>query len=295
MLDYSAVSLLPIHETGITCAHVNGDIIATGSYDRTIRLTDLSSKTTLLTLRGHKKAPRCVKISNDLIISGSNDTTLRIWNGRTGACIKELVGHKAPVTAVELLEENFLLSGSHDSTLKLWDIDTGECVDTFLAAGPVECVAVAGDVAVVGARGAHFKSTLFAMDHHTGQRIQSFDNPHWIKSVAFDGNKLLTGHYYPYVIKSWDVSTGLCNFELTGHKGPVSSLQFSQTGAKQTAYSCSKEDGVFLWSLNSQSWLRGLDSQKHVNGVQYSDRRLISWSDAHGSVSCWQQQGAVQG
>lgn len=135
MLDYSIVSLLPIHETGVTCAHVHGNVVATGSYDRTVRLTDLASATTLLTMRGHKKAPRCVKIANDLIFSGGNDNTLRIWNGRTGACIKELIGHKAPVTGIELLEENFLLSGSQDSTMKLWDIDSGECVDTFLSTG----------------------------------------------------------------------------------------------------------------------------------------------------------------
>ena len=135
MSDYSVVAQLPIHETGITCAHVNGSIVATGSYDKTVRLTDMTTATTLVTLRGHKKAPRCVKITNDLVISGSNDHTLRIWNGRTGACIKELVGHKAPVTGLQLLEDNYMMSGSHDSTIKLWDVDRGECVDTFLTAG----------------------------------------------------------------------------------------------------------------------------------------------------------------
>lgn len=248
MCDYSIVSLIPAHETGITCAHVNGNVVATGSFDKTVRLTDVPTATTLLTLRGHKKAPRCVKIVNDLIISGSNDHTLRIWNGRTGACIKELVGHKAPVTGLQILEDNYMMSGSLDSTIKLWDIDRGECVDTFLTAGmlillvffhyfysipmsyqikiclylaptgPVECFQASDDIVVVGAKGSHYNNTLFALDHHTGQRVRTYENPHWVKSLAFDGTRLVTGHYFPYVVKVWDVSTGRSTFELSGHK-----------------------------------------------------------------------------
>lgn len=291
MSDYSVVSLIPIHETGITCAHVSGNLVATGSFDRTVRLTDLSTATTLLTLRGHKKAPRCVLIADDLIISGSNDHTLRIWNGRTGACIKELVGHKAPVTGLQMLEERYMMSGSQDSTIKLWDIDRGECVDTFLTAGPVECFAAAEDIVVVGAKGSHYNNTLFALDHHTGQRIRTFENPHWVKSIAFDGTKLMTGHYFPYVLKSWDVSTGRSHYELSGHRGAVASLQY-QTN-KQQLVSCAKEDNIYLWSMNTQTCTKVLDAQKFVSGVQCVDRRLVSWSEVYGSVTCWQQQQPI--
>jgi WD40 repeat protein len=130
-MDYNISSSILVHETGITCAHAVGNVMATGSYDRSVRLTELTTGTTLLTLRGHKKAVRCVKVSNNLIISGSNDNTIRVWNGRTGACIKEFVGHKAPVTALQMLDDNYLMSSSQDSTIKIWDMDHGECFDTF--------------------------------------------------------------------------------------------------------------------------------------------------------------------
>lgn len=158
--------------------------------------------------------------------------------------------------------------------------------------GPVECLAAAGDIVVVGTKGGHFKNTLFALDHHTGQRIRTYDNPHWVKSILFDGTKLMTGHHFPYVIKSWDISTGQPNFELTGHKGPIAALQLLPS--RQHVFSCTKEDSIYLWSINSQACSRVMDAQKHVSGLQCLDRRLVSWSDMHGSVTCWQQQSPVQ-
>jgi len=253
-----------------------------------VRLTELTTGTTLLTLRGHKKAVRCVKVSNNLIISGSNDNTIRVWNGRTGACIKEFVGHKAPVTALQMLDDNYLMSSSQDSTIKIWDMDHGECFDTFRENGPIECFQAVEDIVVVAAKGGHFNSTLFALDQHTGQRVRTYQNPHWIKSMLFDGNQILTGHYFPYVVKSWDVSTGLCHYELSGHQGTVAGLTWQDPSGRRLL-SCSKEDSIHLWSTDTKSCMRVFD-QKHVSGLQCLDRRLVSWSELHGNVNIWQQQ-----
>lgn len=288
MADYFTSATLPIHETGILTAHVVGNVIATGSYDRNVCLTELATGTTLLTLRGHKKAVRCVKIANNLIISGSNDNTIRVWNGRTGACVKEFVGHKAPVTAIQLLEDGYLMSSSQDCTVKLWDMDRGDCFDTFRLSGPIECFQVVDDIAVVAAKGGHFNSTLFALDHHTGQRVRTYENPHWIKSLLFDGQRLITGHYFPYVVKSWDMSTGLCHYELSGHSGAVACMQFQDATGKSLV-TCAKEDSIHLWSTDTRSCLRVLDSQKHVSGIQCANQHIISWSEQHGKVQLWQK------
>jgi len=290
--DYAIISTLPIHETGILCAHVSGNVIATGSYDRCVRLTELNTGTTLFTFKGHKKAVRCVKIANNLIISGSNDNTIRVWNGRTGVCIKEFIGHRAPVTGLQLLDDNYLMSSSQDSTIKIWDMDRGECFDTFRENGPIECFQAVEDLVVVAAKGGHFNSTLFALDQHTGQRVRTYKNPHWIKSLLFDGNNLVTGHCFPYVVKSWDVSTGLCHYELSGHQGAVACLQWQDTSGHRLL-SCAKEDNIHLWSTDTQSCMRVLDAQKHVSGMQSLDQHLVSWSDLHGNIMVWQQQQPI--
>jgi len=288
MSDYTITSTIPVHETGILCAHVVGNVIATGSYDRTVRLSELTTGATLLTLRGHKKAVRCVQISNNLTISGSNDNSIRVWNNRTGACIKELVGHKAPVTAMQVLEDNYLMSSSQDSTIKLWDLDRGECHDTFRQNGPIECFQSVEDLVVIAAKGGHYNSTLFAIDSHTGERVQTYQNAHWVKSLHFDGRNLVTGHYFPYVVKSWDISTGLCHYELSGHQGAVGGLQWRAHGRQ--LFSCSKEDNIHVWSTDTKSCMRVLDGQKQVSGLQCLNQHLVSWSELNGDVAIWTSQ-----
>lgn len=132
--DYK-IRHLDVHDGGITCAHMEQNIIATGSYDRSVRLLDLDTMQPVNTLWGHKKAARCVQVVGSVVISGSNDHTIRLWNGRSGELIHELSGHKGAVTGLQFLEDGYLMSGSQDNTLKVWDLHSGECYDTFRQTG----------------------------------------------------------------------------------------------------------------------------------------------------------------
>lgn len=132
--DYK-IHHLDVHDGGITCAHMEQNIIATGSYDRSVRLLDLESLQPVGTLLGHKKAVQCVQIVGSVVISGSNDNTIRLWNGRTCELIHELTGHKGPVTGLQFLDDGYLMSASQDHTIKVWDLHSGECYDTFRQTG----------------------------------------------------------------------------------------------------------------------------------------------------------------
>lgn len=315
--DYK-IRHLDVHDGGITCAHMEQNIIATGSYDRSVRLLDLDTMQPVSTLWGHKKAARCVQVVGSVVISGSNDHTIRLWNGRSGEMIHELNGHKGAVTGLQFLEDGYLMryifcgnyescntalkksiSGSQDNTIKVWDLHSGECYDTFRQTGmpfqhhstrlhyvgPIECFRVVGDKVVVATRGGHFSNTLFVLDHNTGERIQTFENGHWVKSCLFDGKQLVTGHYFPHVIKTWDMSTGRCTAEMYGHTGPVCGLQFQNSFLLSVA----KEDCIRVWSTEQRVCVRTLDEQKYVSGLQFHSGRLVSWSDLNGSLSLWER------
>ena len=70
------------------------DIIASGSYDKTIRLWDAVSGAHLKTLEGHSKSVHSVVLSPDgtRIASGSEDNTIRLWDVVSGAHLKTLQG-----------------------------------------------------------------------------------------------------------------------------------------------------------------------------------------------------------
>ncbi|KAI3646114.1 hypothetical protein MP228_009042 [Amoeboaphelidium protococcarum] len=60
-----------------------------------------------------------------LIASGSFDKSIKLWNGFNGTFITSLRGHVSPVYQVCFSSDSrYLLSGSKDSTLKLWSLDT---------------------------------------------------------------------------------------------------------------------------------------------------------------------------
>ncbi|KAJ3771585.1 hypothetical protein FB446DRAFT_613464, partial [Lentinula raphanica] len=82
----------------ISCSS-DGKFLASGSCDRTIRVWDAVSGSTLATLLGHTQYVRYTEFSPDgeRIISASDDKTIRVWEPTTGANFHILTGHEASV------------------------------------------------------------------------------------------------------------------------------------------------------------------------------------------------------
>ncbi|RCV32316.1 hypothetical protein SETIT_6G249200v2 [Setaria italica] len=76
------------------------------------------------TLRGHKKAILCLAAAGDVVCSGSADRTVRVWRRRTEntgyTCLAVLEGHGAPVTAVRSVA--LVCSGALDGEVKIWSV-----------------------------------------------------------------------------------------------------------------------------------------------------------------------------
>jgi F-box/WD-40 domain protein MET30 len=96
------------------------NILATGSYDATIKIWDLETGQVLRTLTGHTMGIRCLQFDENKLISGSLDKTLKVWNWRTGECISTYTGHSEGVIALHF-DSNILVSGSVDNTARVWN------------------------------------------------------------------------------------------------------------------------------------------------------------------------------
>ena len=69
-----------------------------------------------------------ISSGGQLIASGSNDKTIRLWDVTTGSHKSTLEGHSDSVVAVTFSPDGRLIaSGSNDGTVRLWDVTTGSC------------------------------------------------------------------------------------------------------------------------------------------------------------------------
>ena len=101
----------------------DGRVLASASFDKSIKLWDAKTGKFLGTLRGHVQAVYMVAFSADsrLMISGSADSTLKLWNVRARKLEFDLPGHADEVYAVDWSTDGSkVASGGKDKVLKLW-------------------------------------------------------------------------------------------------------------------------------------------------------------------------------
>ena len=83
------------HTNGVTCLQMCEveRILATGSYDNTIKIWNMDSGEEIRRMRGHTSGIRCLQFDSTKLISGGLDRTVKVWNWRTGELLSTLTGH----------------------------------------------------------------------------------------------------------------------------------------------------------------------------------------------------------
>lgn len=103
----------------------DGQILATGSDDNTIKLWEVNTSQLICTLVGHSWSVVAVAFTADgeTLLSASCDKTVKLWRVSTAEEIVTLSGHVDSVSAVAVSKVTQLIaSGSRDKTIKLWQL-----------------------------------------------------------------------------------------------------------------------------------------------------------------------------
>lgn len=125
------------HKNSINSIAINGDLIASASDDKTIKVWSIETGKLMNTLKGHTNGVLSVAIDAKYIVSGSKDNTMKIWNINTGECIKSLE-HSQWVSNV-CINKDRIVSGSNDDIIKIWTKE-GDCLQTIaIDTGAINC------------------------------------------------------------------------------------------------------------------------------------------------------------
>ncbi len=274
----------------------NGKLLATGSYDRTLRLWDLGSGRLTANLSVHSGFVSginslAIAPNNRTIASGHLDKTIKLWDRTPPHPMQTLRGHGDAVLGVAFSPDgNRLASASADGTVRLWDWRTGRTLATIGQNGGVPLYAVAfspdGRAIATGSRA----GAVTLWDANSGQLLRQLPgHERLVRSVAFhpDGSILATSSA-DRSIRLWDVATGQQTAQLQGHTGPIASIAFRADG--RILASGSSDKTLRLWDTANGREVGRLNVPAPIMAVQFdpiedgpiaggTDRVVRLWRD----------------
>ncbi len=126
-------------------AGLPGDLLASASEDRTIKIWDASKGAQVRTFQADTNGTM-ISLPNGLLASGGTDHSISLWNSATGELVRTLKGHTDTVNSFAYFPKEILISASNDKSVKLWDLHTGECIKTLQHDRPVLSLACSGEL-----------------------------------------------------------------------------------------------------------------------------------------------------
>ncbi len=260
------INLLTGHTRQVTAIAFSpdGNMLASGSKDETIRLWDVLTGEQKTKFTGQERTITAIAFSpdgktlatgNGLLGDASDiEIQIRLWNLQTGEHTS-LVGHEKDITAVAFSTDGkTLVSCSRDRKVFFWDVATG-------------------------------RSTLLHTEHEQDIIFVGFSS---------DGKTLATGSL-DNTVKIWGAKTGALNSTIKEHDGLIGirSVAFSPdarivaTGGRNAAR---------LWCANSGQYITTIKPKFSIHEVGISsivftpDGNTLATAGEHNIINLWDLQ-----
>jgi WD40 repeat protein/tRNA A-37 threonylcarbamoyl transferase component Bud32 len=227
----------------------DGKLIASGGWDKSIKIWDAATGSERMDLTGHEGAVWCVAFSPDgqRLASASADKTVKIWDVQSGREWRTLGGHDREVCHVTFSPDGKrIASADYGPATKIWDTETGAQVANI-------------------------------------QR-----QPMWVMGMAFspDGKHIASCNMD--AISVWDTASGAEVMTMaSAHKLFVSCVAYSPDG--KSIVSCGWDSGIKVWdaSTGKQTMVLRACNQR-LNFVSYdASGKFIVAPDQGNTISVW--------
>jgi hypothetical protein len=228
---------IPAHFSAVFAVDISpdGETIASGSHDGTVKLWQARTGAAIAALAGHAGTVGAVAFSpNGRTLYTADAAAVHVWDVSTHVEQRKLVGHTAQVSSVAVSRDGTrLVSGGFDGTVRLWDAATGKAllVLTHGAGVRVFSVAFSPDGTRMVMASGHMARIW---DAATGKEIAVLrGHADTVEAVAFspDGKRILTGSS-DNTARIWDAVTAKEIAVLSGPDGLMRSVVFSPDGKR---------------------------------------------------------------
>ena len=233
----------------------DGRMLASPSWDRTIRLWDVETGECLHVMQGHKETAYAVAFDpkGRFLASGSRDNTIKLWEPSSGQILHTLEGHGDRVWDVAFDQAGCTLaSGSRDSMVKLWEPARGTFLRTLEGhQDGVLCVAFDASGCTLATGGDD--RTVHLWEPSSSKPLRRLGGHHGsVYVVAFDmsGGVLASGSA-DETVKIWEPASGRLLRTLEGHTHSIHSVAFLSGG--RLLFSKGGDDSVRAWNIDTGS------------------------------------------
>jgi WD40 repeat protein len=226
----------------------DGKTIATGNYDKTIRLLDLQGNN-LQTFSGHEEQVLDISFSPDgnILASASHDGSIKLWN-IDGRELKTIVKNANKIFGVTFHPEGKTLASAHnDGSIRLWNLEGKQLNHRLAHRNYITKVSFSPDGKTLASASSDKTIQLWQLD--SDKIITLKGHTAGVTQVSFspDGKHIASAST-DNTIRIWNVNSGK---ELTTLKGsfPIWNVKYNPDG--KTLASVNDEGTVQLWNAET--------------------------------------------
>jgi WD40 repeat protein len=270
-------------------------MIATGSYDKTIKIWTLNDDQQILekTIQEQGKVFSLLEFENNMLLSAidktpddvqeitqisKDDIVIRLWdlNNPNQKSLFDFKGHSLRVNALVKCNDKFFASCSNDNTIIIWDYVFKNIRSTLQ--GHTDCILcmILLNNGKLCSGSADTTIKIWDWENENCENTLTGHN-HWVKCLTQLSNDYIISGSQDNIIKIWDNYRDIA--ELREHTRSVRSI--CQIGNTNYIATASFDHTIKIWDVNKNTSVQTLQghSSSVINIIYHSNGYLISSSN----------------
>jgi WD40 repeat protein len=130
-LNWTRITTYSQHSSSVVALEwLDNDTLASGSYDKTIKLWSMATGQTKRTIQTNKWVISLKLLNNNIHLAaglGYPNHDINIYNINDGNLVSSLKGHTNGVWDLVQISDDLLASSSGDGTVRIWNLTTNTC------------------------------------------------------------------------------------------------------------------------------------------------------------------------